>query len=69
MRFISEVTELCETMVRLMLRKLTAAQCIYTFILVRFEPWPARPRAGKQRATHVYLSMHKWARTHAPTMI
>lgn len=56
MRFIWEVTQSCETMVQLMLHKLTAAWCIYTPILVRPKFWPARPRAGKQRAatTHTH---------------
>lgn len=62
LRFISKTAESSETMVRLMLHKLTAASCIYTFMLVRPALRPAGPWAWKQRATATNTCAR--ARTH-----
>lgn len=67
LRFISKTAESCETMVCLMLHKLTAASCIYTFMLVRPALRPAGPWAGKQSATATKARVHAHARASVRT--
>lgn len=68
LRFISETAESRETMACLMLHKLTAASCIYTFMLVGPALRPAGPWAGKQRATATNTCVHARARACTHTL-